>query len=130
MVLIVCVDEKMGMLFNHRRQSSDRNLIKYLSDRFKKITVCEYSAGLFSEFLDCIQINNNPRQSDCFFLEDNRTVFFHSDTIVLCRWNRIYPADIYCSADFSEYNLVSSEKIIGSCHEEIIIDTFLRKKQA
>ena len=49
MQVIVCVDDGMGMLFNHRRQSRDRVLIQRILEitKGKQIFMNTYSAELF-----------------------------------------------------------------------------------
>ena len=49
MILIVCIDEKNGMLFNNRRQSKDRNLIEHILKKIdsKKLWITDFSRDLF-----------------------------------------------------------------------------------
>ena len=50
MILAVCVDDKLGMLFNKRRQSKDRELRKdLLSLTDQTLWVNEYTAKQFTE---------------------------------------------------------------------------------
>ncbi len=49
MILIVCVDDNMGMAFNHRRQSQDRLLRRRLLERVgvSKLWMSPYTARRF-----------------------------------------------------------------------------------
>ena len=50
MILAVCVDDKLGMLFNKRRQSKDRELRKdLLSLTDQTLWVNEYTAKQFTD---------------------------------------------------------------------------------
>ena len=57
MKIIVCVDNDMGMMFNHRRQSRDSVLCEYLLSQYgkEKIYMTEYSSKIFE-----LVNNNNP----------------------------------------------------------------------
>ena len=52
MVLIICLDDDNGMMFNHRRQSQDRELRKHLMTLTsgKKLWMNHYSAKQFEGF--------------------------------------------------------------------------------
>ncbi len=51
MKLIVCLDDKNGMMFNNRRQSRDKILIENMLElcKDKKLYTSEYSSKLFPE---------------------------------------------------------------------------------
>ena len=51
MILIVCVDDNKGMMFNHRRQSQDRVLRRHILDRVgdAKLWMNGYSAKMFEK---------------------------------------------------------------------------------
>ena len=62
MKLIVCLDERKGMMFNNRRQSRDRvlidNMIKMVGD--DKLYIAPYSESLFENkeiYLNCLWKN-------------------------------------------------------------------------
>ena len=50
MIIAVCVDDKMGMLFNHRRQSHDKFLIDDLMNITEKVHINSFSQELFGEY--------------------------------------------------------------------------------
>ena len=54
MTVAVCVDDKMGMLFNHRRQSRDKVLIDDLMNIAEKVKINGFSEELFEDYKDRI----------------------------------------------------------------------------
>lgn len=52
MIMILCVDDKLGMLFNNRRQSRDKALIDNVIKlcKGKKLWMNHYSYQLFEEY--------------------------------------------------------------------------------
>ena len=113
MKIIVCVDNQNGMMFNHRRQSQDRVLRKRILELTggKKLWMNAYSQKQF------LQVNGNMSkeqeqsgqiQADEAFLEkagpgeycfvENKDVVPYEsriEEVILCHWNRDYPADMY-----------------------------------
>ena len=112
MKIIVCVDNQNGMMFNHRRQSQDRVLRKRILELTggKKLWMNAYSQKQF------LQVNGNMSkeqeqsgqiQADEAFLEkagpgeycfvENKDVVPYEsriEEVILCHWNRDYPADM------------------------------------
>lgn len=131
MYAIVCTDENQGMLFNHRRQSQDRILREYLC----KLTaghpffMNSYSAKQFEDFSP-IQVSEDFLQKagddDFCFVEDQKLSPYASriGALVLCRWNREYPADFHLDLDYSAWTLIYSEEFPGSSHEKITVEVY------
>ena len=61
MTVIVCLDNANGMMFNHRRQSRDANVIKDILKTINgaSLLIAPYSASLFS--LSLIHISEPTR---------------------------------------------------------------------
>ena len=137
MILVVCIDDNNGMMFNHRRQSQDRilreRLLEEVGDR--KLWMDAYSGNLFlpeqtgqdksAQNASNIIIDENflakCGPEDYCFVED-RDVSRWMDRvkgIVLFRWNRTYPADRWFRIDWQHFRLVSSDEFAGSSHEKI-----------
>lgn len=127
MILAVCVDEKLGMLFNKRRQSKDRELRKdLLALTDQPLWVNSYTAKQFAEdekvrlhiqedFLDDIG------EDELCFVE-NLPLDGHEHDItklIVYRWNRIYPADVRFPYDLSSWQLESEYEFTGSSHDRI-----------
>ena len=135
MIIFACVDDGMGMMFNRRRQSSDR----ILRLRIRSIAaghalwMNSYSAEMF-DGADSIKVSENPLddavEHDFCFVE-NEDLTAHADKIniiYLYRWNRAYPSDFRFEIDLSEYDLKSTSDFAGSSHEKITEDIYIRKE--
>lgn len=127
MKLIVCLDNKQGMLFNHRRQSRDRHLIADLVMHVegKPLYITDYSKPLFDgQSLD-LRVVDDPigaaKNGDYCLLEtfDPAPYADRIDELVIYRWNRHYPADVYFTLSLDAYTLESSVELVGSSHEKI-----------
>lgn len=142
MKLIVCIDEKKGMMFNHRRQSQDR----VLRDDIRKecqgsiLRMNAYSAGLFEKDSDVettVQIFSSEdflaqaSEDDCCFVEDQDVSLWleQADTVILYQWNRHYPADLYFTAELSEdtWQMERQEDFAGSSHEKITKTVYAKR---
>ena len=128
MKLIVCLDDKNGMMFNKRRQSRDKILIEDMLELCKgeKLYTNECSAKLFPE--NTIEIFENIEQignSFCF-AEDFNVNEEHVGEIIVYKWNRLYPADTYFNIDLKNWNLIESVDFEGSSHEKITREIYRR----
>ena len=117
MHIIVCVDDKNGMAFNKRRQSRDRILCEYLVKRYGTLTVDEYSLSLFDSGAKIGDFSDGV----CFV---EKEIPSSPDKITLCKWNRVYPADMYFDIPLDSYTLTFCEDIVGSSHERITIEEY------
>ena len=128
---IVCVDDRMGMLFNHRRQSQDRILREYLLQLVgeNRLLMNEYSGKQFNPAENiCISPNflEEAREEDFCFIEDQPLLPYTEqlDSLILCRWNRNYPGDFFLDLDLSGWKLTSSEEFPGSSHDKITVEVY------
>ena len=127
MIVFVCVDERNGMMFNHRRLSQDRAL---RSDLLKltvasRLWMNQYSRSQFPEDAS-IQADENflslAGSDDYCFVEDQDLTPWKNKIkkIILFRWNRSYPADQYFNPHLLEgRTLVFTEEFRGFSHEKI-----------
>ena len=132
MNLIVCLDERNGMMFNHRRQSQDRVLReRVLSIVPGKLYMSAYSAKQFGENDRIIADDDyamHAGEDDFCFAEDGDISLANVKTIIIYRWNRHYPADKRFDFDIEAmgYTLVSTEDFIGYSHP-VITEQIYRK---
>lgn len=138
MNIIVCVDDKNGMMFNKRRQSKDRILI---ADVLKEVEehmlwVNEYSLKQFIDFkLSNLKVDENfmdlAKIGEYCFVENISLEIYESqiERIILYHWNRTYPADFYFTIDVEnqKWQKVKEEEFVGSSHEKITKEVFERK---
>ena len=129
MQVIITVENRNGMLFNHRRLSRDQKIseriLAYCKE--KRLWMNAYSAKLFE---------NNPQirvsetfleQKDaiCFVEDQDVTPYLPEiDTIILFHWNRDYPADFFFTVDLSEWNRIHQEEFAGKSHEKITMEVY------
>ena len=104
MNIIVCLEDKNGMMFNKRRLSQDVAIREDLP-------VCD------SENLQ--------------FIEDKQLGNFESeiDKMIVYYWNRRYPSDLKFDIDFSngKWEIVSEEEFEGNSHDKITKKVILKK---
>ena len=133
MYAIVCTDNRLGMLFNHHRQSQDRILREYLLDLTEghRLFMNEYSGKLFIKS-DRIRISENflleAGNEDFCFVEDLPLLpaLNQIDALILCKWNRDYPGDFFLDLDFSSWHLAYAEEFPGSSHDQITVEVYVK----
>ena len=140
MIVIACVDNNMGMLFNQRRQSQDRVLRETILQRCEghKLWMNSYSYKQFEkqavnkDVTICVAEDflTRAEAGDYCFIE-NADVANCSDKIeqiILFFWNRDYPTDFYFTVPVHSkpWRLVSREDFCGSSHEKITEEVYSR----
>lgn len=128
MILITCIDNRKGIMFNKRRVSKDTLLIERLKGITKenKIYVSEYSKPLFDGFNNLVLSIENLTNNDFYFLEDE-DYNGNIDKIIIYKWNRDYPADKYFDIDLSSYELISTQDFQGSSHDLITEEIYIKE---
>lgn len=137
MKVIVCVDENNGIMFNNRRQSRDRILIRDIVQNIVggNLLMAPYSEPLFKDsgidtfFLSEYILDEADPEDYCFI--ENKALLPYSDKIdelIIYRWNRVYPADMYLDIDPKALSLtlVSTTEFAGSSHEKITKELYKR----
>ena len=130
MIIIVAIDDKEGMLFNHRRQSQDHELRKRILEitQNKPLWMNQYSMKQFStEDASNLKIDDDflvkAEIGDYCFVENNSLSQYLNkiEEIILFRWNRKYPSDFYFDINLSDGNwtLEKTNEFKGSSHEKI-----------
>lgn len=102
MTIIACVDSNLGMRFNNRPQSRDKVIAAKLSEDVTGIT---------------FDIVNAPSEIN----------WAQVDTVILYKWNRVYPADEFFKwpADAS-FVLQSFDNFEGYSHQVITKEVYKR----
>lgn len=134
MNVILCLDNKQGLLFNNRRQSRDKAVIEDMFNFLgeKMLFVSPFSEKLFQEYEGKVTASADFPESCSageFFFSENAELAPLVDKIeeiVVYRWNRDYPADFYCDIDFSLFELASTAEFKGYSHEIITKEIFIR----
>ena len=134
MKIFVCLDDKGGMMFNNRRQSRDRVLMADMKTSIEDspLLVSPCSEKLVREHAIHCTVYNNPLacagENDFCFIEDiDASDYVYSiDTVIIYKWNKRYPADVFFNLDMSEFKLVSVYDFEGYSHEKITKEVYKR----
>lgn len=137
MKIIICLDDKNGMLYNKRRQSKDQTIIQDMIETFPFLIMNSYSYKLFKDYdySITIQINDDlpkiDNDKDFQFIEQNSLSLYENriSEIVVYYWNRKYPADLRCSIDFTSdrWQCIEEKEWVGSSHEKITRKRYIQK---
>ncbi|MCI2061668.1 MAG: ribonuclease Z [Eubacteriaceae bacterium] len=143
MILIACVDDDGGMMFNKRRQSRDSAVTKRIADISAGgvLWVSGYTEELFAD-LGCsnIRVADDPAlcagPGEFCFLEETSPGEFadRAEKLVIFRWNRRYPSDVKFDIDPDEKETVdgyrwkkeSSADFAGTSHEKITEEIYTK----
>lgn len=135
MILMVCVDDRGGMLFHHRRQSQDRvvreDLLREAGDR---LLMNAYSAKQFEPDAhiicaeDCLE---RAGEGDCCFVENLDPLAYADriEKVIVYHWNRVYPADVYFTIPLQDapWKLESVTEFPGFSHEKITKEVYIHE---
>ena len=111
MNIIVCLEDKNGMMFNKRRLSQDVAIREdiYKNMDGKSLIMNDYSYKMFSKD----EPNFEPE----------------IDKMIVYYWNRRYPSDLKFDIDFSngKWEIVSEKEFEGNSHDKITKKIILKK---
>ena len=133
LILIACVDDGMGMMFNKRRVSRDEAVIKKIIEIAdnKRIWMNQYSYPLFESMkadnivAEALFVNKASSDEYCFVENISAADYENKiDRIILFHWNRSYPSDVKFNIDLNEWKLNSSEEFAGDSHECIKMEVY------
>lgn len=127
MKLIVCLDDKDGMLFNGRRQSMDSALRERMLTLVGSgiLRMNPYSAGQFTEQTANMVVEDdfleNASAADYCFVEGTDIAPYAQqvDAVIIYRWNRTYPSDVKFPRSLfaGRWSLVQKLDFPGNSHE-------------
>ena len=130
MNLIVCLDERFGMMFNKRRQSSDRGQVADMRELLsgKTLAVSPYTAKLLSGTDINILVTEVPeKESGYAFIEDTELPSIDKvEKLIIYRWGRRYPSDKTFTLDMGAFKLIESFEFSGTSHDKITREIYLR----
>ncbi len=136
MIVIVALDDRGGMMFNHRRQSQD----EILRERILKVTAGKklwmnhYSEKQFPNAAEIPQINvsddflSEAGPGEYCFVENESLAPFAKwvEGLIVYRWNRAYPGDQKFDIPLDQWRMVSSVDFQGKSHEKITEEVYGR----
>ena len=133
MTVIICLDNRNGMLFNRRRQSRDRTVVQDILKECgnRSLWVNEFSAALFTGQDRSVKISERPfekvQKDDFCFIENLQLKPYEKiiEKIIVYRWNRNYPVDVYLDIDLrNDWQLLSQTEFAGYSHEKITKEVY------
>ncbi len=134
MILMVCIDDRGGMMFNHRRQSRDRVLCARMLDIAKdsRLHVTPYTQKIFDPAAPlCVGDApwHNAALGEYYFAEDGEIPMADVEGVYLYRWNRAYPGDRFFDCDLAAlgFVLAKSEDFAGSSHDQITEEIYVKE---
>lgn len=134
MKIIVCLDDRDGMLFNRRRQSKDSALREHLLKMTagSRLWMNRYSAAQFSDAADKFLVDEafleKAGQDDYCFVE-NADISAYAGSVsgvIIYRWNREYPADVRFPTELfaNRWKRENCENFPGNSHEQITQEVY------
>ena len=132
MHIVLCLDDKNGLLFNHRRISFDRAVCSRIYERHSgKLMMTHYSVKIFPDMevvADDLFLHNAETGDTCF-VEDLAFVDYLTsvESITVYRWNRQYPSDTRLPQQLlEEWKKIQTTDFAGSSHEIITEEVYVR----
>lgn len=135
MKIIICLDERKGVLFNRRRQSKDRRVIEDIAASLDgELCITPFSEKLFSESGIPYRCEENiwerANDNDTCFVEATEFLacLASVDQITVYWWNRHYPSDVQLDLDFADcgFSLIHQSDFVGFSHEKITKEVYKR----
>ena len=108
MIVIVCTEDRGGMLFNNRRVSKDRTVIQKILElsEGKKLWIHPFSEKLFEQEHPencCVDENflEKAGEGDICFVENQSLKGMEGqiEKLIVFGWNRAYPFDFKLDLD-------------------------------
>lgn len=131
MTVIVCVDKNLGMLFNSRRLSRDREVIDRIISicNGRLLRINHFSANLFGDYALVSESFLEEANFDDFCFVENVDLSGYSDKIdkiIIYNWNRSYPADLFLGVNLNDFTLVRSVEFAGNSHDRITESIYVK----
>lgn len=134
MIPIVCVDDRFGMAFNHRRCSRDAAVTADILHRTAgaKIWIDTYSAKLFAGSDGVIADDRALEKAgagEYVFCElmDPGKYQERIEKVLVYFWNRSYPSDTKLTLDPGLWTRTVIAEFAGHSHEKITVEEWTRK---
>ena len=132
MKIIVCLDDRSGMLFMKRRQSQDRALRQRVLERTtgSVLWMNRYSEGQFSEGVFRVdeQFLDKAGPGEYCFVENADILPYLNriEEVIVYRWNRHYPSDVKFPVDVfcNKWILLETADFPGTSHDMITEEVY------
>lgn len=134
MIILVCLDDRDGMMFNHRRQSQDRLLREELlriTDG-SRLWMNGYSAKQFSgedagQIMIAEDFLQKVGEGEYCFVEDQQLLPIQDriEKLIIFKWNRHYPGNLFIDLPYRNWKLITTEEFVGSSHDKITKEVYI-----
>ena len=129
MIVIVCTEDRGGMLFNNRRVSKDRTVIQKILElsEGKKLWIHPFSEKLFEQ-----EHPEKAGEGDICFVENQslKGTEGRIEKLIVFGWNRAYPFDLKLDLDLEQMEKTAEEEFAGYSHEKITRLQYRKKDRA
>lgn len=138
MQVIVCLEDRGGMLFNGRRVSRDKTVIQKVIElsEGKRLWIHPFSTKLFGDELPegiCVDENflKLAEKGEFCFVENQalQEVEERIEDVIVFWWNRKYPFDFKLDLDLDKLGKMTEEEFAGFSHEKITMTKYEKRKQ-
>lgn len=137
MIVIACLDDNGGMMFNRRRQSQDRTLRERIVEMScnASLWMNHYSASQFDAAnIPHLNIDDaflrEAVDGDFCFVEDALLAPYERwiEKLIIFKWNRTYPADQYFDLALTPdcWKLNEVTKFEGHSHDLITMEVYTK----
>jgi hypothetical protein len=131
---IFCIEKNKGLTFFGKRQSEDSILREWILNYVNgaKLWVSRYTATQFKDTAT-IMIDDDyahkAEENDFCWVEDKPYDISLASQVIVCNWNRRYPADKFFKEDLKAlgFKKIKKEEIKGSSHDKITIEIYQRR---
>lgn len=129
------LDDRKGMMFNHRRQSRDSQVTHKILELAGNGTLrmSPYTYELFEDVQTDVHVIvsdrflDKARENDFCIIEEGKVPCADQiSKVIVFWWNRIYPGDVFLDIDLENkyWFLESWEEFPGSSHEKITMEVY------
>ena len=134
MIVIACVDGRNGMAFHNRRQSQDRlarwDILKEAGRAplwVNAVTARQFTDGQQSRLRIDEAFLDRAGSGEFCFVEDRSVKPYETriEQVILYRWNRAYPADLYWDLPLDGWTLERREEFPGYSHKIITKEVYV-----
>ncbi len=132
--MIACVDGRNGMAFHNRRQSQDRlarwDILKEAGRAplwVNAVTARQFTDGQQSRLRIDEAFLDRAGSGEFCFVEDRSVKPYETriEQVILYRWNRAYPADLYWDLPLDGWTLERREEFPGYSHKIITKEVYV-----
>lgn len=130
MTVYLCLDDRGGMRFNSRRQSRDAAVLADMAAD-GTVTIDSFSEKLLASSGIPYELAGEILPEDARFFNEVRNpedILPSARTLVIYRWNRLYPSDMRWEGQPADHGFTLSEtsEFPGKSHEKITKEVYVR----